>query len=151
MNNGEWVSLHSLSPESMVTGDIDANLDDIIIDFGTGVGIWLRMNNSNWVQLHNLSPESMITGDIDSNGRDDIIIDFGPTYGIWLWMNNIEWVKLHSLSPESMVTGNIDGLLSGGGAATIHQAAPAESDNSVQLPNIEATELPLSVSQQKLP
>ncbi len=83
--------------------------NDVIIDFGTQYGIWLRMNNSAWVQLHTLSPESMVTGDIDGNGQDDVIIDFGTQYGIWLRMNNSSWVQLHTLSPESMVTGDIDG------------------------------------------
>jgi len=38
---------------------------DIIIDFGTQYGIWLRLNNSTWVQLHTLSPEFMVTGNLD--------------------------------------------------------------------------------------
>jgi len=109
LNNDSWTSLHSLSAESMVTGDLDNNgQDEVIIDFGPSYGIWLWMNNSARDQLHTLSPESMVTGDIDDNGQDEVIIDFGPSYGIWLWMNNSAWVQLHTLSPESMVTGDID-------------------------------------------
>jgi len=92
-----------------ITDNDSGSQSDIIIDFGTQYGIWLRMNNSTWVQLHTLSPESMVTGDIDVNGQDEVIIDFGETYGIWLRMNNSTWVQLHTLSPESMVTGDIDG------------------------------------------
>ncbi len=110
MNNSDWVQLHSLSPKSMVTADIDASgQDDVIIDFGTQYGIWVWMNNNDWVQLHSLSPKSMVTADIDVNGQDDVIIDFGTQYGIWVRMNNSDWVQLHSLSPKSMVTGDIDG------------------------------------------
>ncbi|OAD19111.1 Na-Ca exchanger/integrin-beta4 domain protein [Candidatus Thiomargarita nelsonii] len=110
VNNSTWVQLHTLSPESMVTGDIDVNgQDEVIIDFGETYGIWLRMNNSTWVQLHTLSPESMVTGDIDGGGQDDVIIDFGEPYGIWVLMNNSSWIQLHTLSPESLVTGDIDG------------------------------------------
>jgi len=62
------VKLHPLSPEGMVTGDVDDNgLDEVLIDFGPGHGIWIRVNNSGWVKLHTLSPEAMVTGDMDGN------------------------------------------------------------------------------------
>jgi hypothetical protein len=111
MNNSSWGKLHSLSPESMVTGDLDNNgQDDLIVDFGAPFGLWVRMNNSTpWVKLHPLSPESMVTGDLDNNGQDDLIVDFGAPFGIWVWMNNSSWGKLHILSPDGMATGNIDG------------------------------------------
>jgi len=110
LNNESWQSLHSLSPDSMVTGHLDDNKqDDVIIDFGSQYGIWLWMNNSSWAQLHTLSPESMVTGDIDGSGQDDVIIDFGEPYGILLRMNNNAWESLHNISPEGMVTGDIDG------------------------------------------
>jgi len=110
LNNSTWDQLHSLSPESMITGNLDgSSQDEIIIDFGPSYGIWLWMNNSNWAKLHSLSPESMVVGNIDGSGQDDVIIDFGSDYGIWMWMNNSDWVQLHSLSPESMVMGDING------------------------------------------
>ena len=94
------VKLHDLSPEAMITGDMDGNgLEDVIIDFGVD-GIWVRKNNANWVKLHDLSPEAMITGDMDGNGLDEVIFDFG-VHGIWVRMNNATWVKLHDLSPPS--------------------------------------------------
>ena len=99
----------NLSPESMTTGDMDADgQDDVIIDFGPH-GIWLRMNDSTWAKLHSLSPETMTTGDMDADGQDEVIIDFGNPYGLWLRMNNSSWVKLHNLSPESIKTGDMDG------------------------------------------
>jgi len=110
MNNASWADIHSLSPISMVIGDIDGSgQDDIIIDFGEPIGIWVWLNNSTWVQLHTISPESMTTGNIDAGGLADVIIDFGSTYGIWIWLNNSTWVQLHTISPESMTTGDIDG------------------------------------------
>jgi len=110
LNNSSWANVHSLSPESMITGDMDGSgQDEVIIDFGPDYGVWLWMNNSSWVKLHSLSPESMITGYLDSNNQEDVIIDFGSSYGIWLRMNNSNWVSLHTLSPESMVTGDLDG------------------------------------------
>jgi len=41
--------------------------DEVIIDFGPGFGIWVRLNNSSLVQLHALSPETMVTGDVDGS------------------------------------------------------------------------------------
>jgi len=109
LNNTTWVKLHNLSPESMVTGDIDGSgQDDVIIDFGAPYGIWVRMNNTTWVQLDIRSPESMVTGDLDGNGQDDIIIDFGSD-GIWMSMNNSTLVQRSTGSAESMVTGDLDG------------------------------------------
>ena len=52
--------------------------DDITIDFGPGLGVWVWMNNASWVKLHDLSPRAMVSGDIDGNSQDDITIDFGP-------------------------------------------------------------------------
>ena len=86
--------LHPLSPEGMVTGDMDNNgQGDVIIDFGPSFGIYVRMNNAFWIQLHPLSPESMVIGEMDGSGLDDAIIDFGAA-GIWVRMNNAAWVKL---------------------------------------------------------
>ena len=98
-------------PETTTIADIDGSgQDDIIIDFGSGFGIWIFMNNSEWMMnRHTLSPETMTTGDIDGGGKDDIILDFGPSYGIWIQMNNSTLVQLHILSPEAMITGDIDG------------------------------------------
>ena len=100
MNNSSWMKLADLSSAFMVTGDIDGSgIDDVIVDFGTGVGIRVWMNNSSWVQLHDLPSDSgMVTGDIDNSGQDDVVIDFGTGLGTWIWMNNSSWKKLHDLS-----------------------------------------------------
>jgi hypothetical protein len=95
--------------KKITTGDMDGNgLDDVIIDYGPGTGIWVRMNNDTEVKLHGLSPEIITTGDVDGNGLDDVIIDFGVP-GIWVRMNNSTWVKLHGLSSENITTGDMDG------------------------------------------
>ncbi len=84
--------------------------DELIIDFGPGIGLWVRRNDSSWAKLHSLSPEAMATGDMDGNGQDEVIIDFGPGIGLWVRRNDSSWAKLHSLSPEAMVSGNMDGI-----------------------------------------
>jgi len=112
-NNGEWVPLHTVPAKSMVTGDLDGNgQDDVIVDFGDGIGIRAWMNNSNWAWLHDSPADSMVTGDLDGNGQDDVIIGFGANSSngaIWAWMNNSNWVRLRTASAKSMATGDLDG------------------------------------------
>lgn len=112
-NNLNWARLHSISPEIIVIGDLDGDInrdDDVIIDFGPSLGIWVFYNNTTWTKLHNLSPEIITVGELDGDvdGKDDLIIDFGPSFGVWVLYNNTTWTKLHSLSPGIIVTGNID-------------------------------------------
>ena len=81
---------------TITAGDIDGNgQDDVIIDYGSGNGIWVRMNNDTEVKLIDVFPEIITTGDIDGNGQDEVIIDGGDLYGIWIFMNNSTWLKLH--------------------------------------------------------
>jgi Leucine-rich repeat (LRR) protein len=109
INECNWIRLHNVTAESMITANLDANdQDEVIIDFGSEHGIWVRMNNTSWVQLDENSPYRMVSGDIDGNDQDDIIIDFGDSISVW--MNNSTWVELDTtLSSENMVTGDIDG------------------------------------------
>ncbi|MHC4270328.1 MAG: hypothetical protein ACYSTS_17970, partial [Planctomycetota bacterium] len=84
---------------SIMSGKITATTDgngqeDVIINYGSGKGVWIRMNNNGWATLNNkIYAEIITTGDMDGNGQDEIIIDFGKS-GIWTWMNNSTWVKL---------------------------------------------------------
>jgi hypothetical protein len=104
-----WTQIHALSPESLVTGDLDGNgTDEVVIDFGDPYGVWVWLNNSSWEQLHEASPNHMTTGDLDNNGLDDIILDFAEA-GIWIRYNNATWTRLHTLNSVRFVVGNIDG------------------------------------------
>ena len=103
-----WTQLHEVSPEEIVTGDLDGNgIDDIIVDFGSYYGVWIRMNNDSWFQLHEVSPTHMAVGDLDNNGRDDIVADF-EGYGVWRWMNNTTWAQLHTVDSTVFAIGNLD-------------------------------------------
>jgi 4-amino-4-deoxy-L-arabinose transferase-like glycosyltransferase len=109
-NNSRWEKLHKLSPEEIVTGDLDGNgKDEVIIDFGSNYGVWVLYNNSRWEKLHKLSPEEIVTGDLDGNDMEDVIMDLGPLYGVLVFYNNSRWEKLYKLSPEEIVTGDLDG------------------------------------------
>ena len=48
----------------------NAGSDDLVVDFGTGSGLWRWMNNSSWQQLHGASAKTMVSGDLDGNGGD---------------------------------------------------------------------------------
>ena len=103
-----WTQLHWLSPEQVVTGDLDGNgIDDIIGDFGAIYGVWIRMNNTTWVQLHGLSPTHMAVGDLDNSGRDDIVLNFTDR-GVWLRMNNSTWTPLDAANSSAFAIGNLD-------------------------------------------
>ena len=96
--------------ETRTVGDIDGDgQDDVIIDYGTGDGIRIRMNNDTEVELHPLLPEAVTIGDMDGNGQDDVIVDFGVPYGVSVLMNNNTWRTLHSISPKIITTGDMDG------------------------------------------
>jgi hypothetical protein len=104
-----WVQLHPLSPEEIVTGDLDANgVDEIIIDFGASYGVWVRLNNASWVQLHALSPVAMGVADMDNSGRKDVILSFA-TYGVFVWYNNTSFTQLHPVTATKIVAGQING------------------------------------------
>ena len=106
-----WTQVNSLSPEEVVTGDLDGNgIDDIIVDFGPLYGVWISMNNVHTFQLHTVSPTRMAVGDLDNSGRDDIVVDF-EGFGIWQWMNNTSWTQLHTLNSSMFAIGNVDNLL----------------------------------------
>jgi hypothetical protein len=92
-----------------VRSTVVGNSNDVVIDFGPGVGIWVWQNNSTWRQLHPASGQNMVTGDLDNNGQAEVIIDFGPGAGIWVWQNNSTWRQLHTLSAMQMVVWNVDG------------------------------------------
>jgi hypothetical protein len=80
--------------------------EDVIIDFGQGVGSWVYYNDTTWLKLHSSSPEIMTTEDIDGDddGKEDVIIDFGAGVGIYVYYNNTTWTKLHSSSCESITS-----------------------------------------------
>jgi uncharacterized repeat protein (TIGR03803 family) len=104
-----WAPLNGLSPVSVVTGDLDGNgLDDAVINFGQGVGVYAWMNHATWTFLHPSSPSAMVTGDLDNNGHDDLVAVF-PGVGTWRWSDGT-WTNLHALDATRLAVGQIDGV-----------------------------------------
>lgn len=132
-----WSQLHNISPKSITgaksynyPGPVTASnygligyysqfagpIDELIIDFGPGYGIWEYLDNVYWWQVHPLSADSICAGDIDGDRQNEVIIDFGPDYGIWIrnnlqiWFPDVSqaWSQLHNISPESILVTNLD-------------------------------------------
>lgn len=98
--------------KSMTTGDLDGNrVDELIVDFGTGAGIWVRWNGVDWVRLHEISAIRMTAGDLDNNGRAELIVDF-PAAGVYIFWNGTTWQPFHSLNTLRLMVVDING---GGG------------------------------------
>lgn len=106
------------APRSIITGTVtpgyDRPQDDIIVNFGTGNGVWIwRSGPRQWFLLHEVSPETMAAGDIDGNGIEDVVVDFGADYGVWIAFMDYDytfsWLRLHEVSPESFVVADING------------------------------------------
>jgi uncharacterized repeat protein (TIGR03803 family) len=84
--------------------------DDLVVDFGSAFGLWLKNpNTGTWAQFHTLGAKNIVTGDLDGNGVDEVIVDFGSQFGIWVWVNNSNWIHLHASTANRMVTGDLDG------------------------------------------
>jgi len=121
-----WAHAHEVSPERLVSGDLDGNgTADVIADFGAA-GSWaLSMFGSQpsggppfWHRLHDADVNHMVAlnadGRRDGNaGGDEIVVDL-PGNGIWKSHYRsplgFSWSRLHVLNATRMVAGNFDGL-----------------------------------------
>jgi CSLREA domain-containing protein len=93
----------------MVTGDLDhTGQEDVVVDFGPGVGVWAWMNNATWTRLHERSAELIAIADLDSNLRDEVIIDFGVNVGLWVHFNHGSWTLVHPRSPDMLIVADVD-------------------------------------------
>jgi Tol biopolymer transport system component len=108
LNDTAWQKIHNVSPQRLVSGDLDGSLqDEVIVTFGAA-GLWARYDNATWKKLHNVSPAIFVTGDLDGNGSDELAVDFGAP-GLWIYWNNATWSKLHAASPNRLGAGDLDG------------------------------------------
>jgi hypothetical protein len=101
-----WSLLNPLSAKSLaVFPEFGRNHDDVVIDFGAGVGLWAWLGDDSWLALSALSPTATALFDVDNNGEDDVVFNF-PGYGIW-WFNgsNGTWGgQLHPANASSFVS-----------------------------------------------
>ena len=55
-----------MSAEGLFAGDVDGNgLGDISVDFGAGMGLWVRRNDTVWQQLHPSPVAGLASGNVD--------------------------------------------------------------------------------------
>jgi hypothetical protein len=108
---GALLTLHGSPSEVLVTADIDgtcaSGADDLIIDFGSAIGLHARMSDGSYNQLEGLSPLALVAGDIDGSGKDDLVADFGPGEGFRKYMNQGGWQAMPAISVTSLITGHM--------------------------------------------
>ncbi len=107
-NASAWTLLNSQSPGAIVNAKMDGNLlEEVVADFGPGVGTWILRNNAQWEPLSSTSAQDLLTANLDGNGLDEVVVDFGPA-GLWARFNDASWTSLNSASPTAMTAGNLD-------------------------------------------
>ncbi len=102
-----WTAVPVENPLSTVTGDLDGNgTDDLVLDYGPGVGLWAWTNESAWLSLHPLSPSQMVVGDFDGDHADEIVMVL-PGEGTWLWRGG-SFVPLAGMEATHLAVGRVD-------------------------------------------
>jgi hypothetical protein len=93
-----------------IYGSSTGATDDLVVNFGAGVGLWRYDYGRPWSQLHSVSPQDVVVGDLDGNGIQDLIVNFGSAAGgVWVYRNKATWFPLNSLAPAHMAVGDLDG------------------------------------------
>jgi hypothetical protein len=105
----DFARINAATPKNVIAYDLDSNsIDEVIADFGAGIGIWIRWNGTTWSQFTMLTTDTMAAGDLDGNGLPEVILGIagGGTYVLW---NGTNWGKLNDRSPSRMLVTDIDG------------------------------------------
>ena len=108
------VQVHTSVAELIAIGELDGvglpgQPNDLLVDFGTGSGLWSFLNDTTWTQVHADSAELFAVGDLDGDGIDDLVVDFGPAVGLYTRINAIGWNLIDMRRPESLTIGDLDG------------------------------------------
>jgi len=92
-------------PAQLLTADLNGNgLGDIVVDYGTGSGIWVGYDNGVWENIYDKSAKSTVIADLNADGKDEIIFDFGPSKNyIWVKYHD-HWENIYGMPTEQMVT-----------------------------------------------
>ncbi|OGD19901.1 MAG: hypothetical protein A2W03_08460 [Candidatus Aminicenantes bacterium RBG_16_63_16] len=100
-NNGNWLQISGLNPDSIIAAlTITSTDDEIIADFGA-TGLWYWDGNT-WFQMSGVNATGMFATDDDSDGIDDVHVDFGAL-GVWRFdfdsFSMANWRQLSNLNP----------------------------------------------------
>jgi hypothetical protein len=100
----------------MAIGNIDRGFagsfpDDLVVDFGPGVGVWAWLNHSTtWRQVHLSSPAALVNGDLDSDpfARTEsiLVLPGAGTHQVWFLYAG---VRLRVEEPTALAVGELDG------------------------------------------
>jgi len=103
--NAAHTGSYTSSPTTLLTADLNGNgLGDIVVDYGTGSGIWVGYDNGVWENIYNESANSTVIADLNGDGKDEIIFDFGPSKN-YIWVKyETYWENIYGIPTEQMVT-----------------------------------------------
>ena len=99
-----WRWVHPMPPGAMGRGDLDGNgQDDLVLEFGPGVGVWVWMNHGTWFQLTSMSANAILVANLDGIGQKEAVLSI-PGYGLWTWALNgsPQWRQLNPNSVSRM-------------------------------------------------
>ena len=66
-----WSLLHPLGTKAFFVARSDSSHDDLVLDFGPGVGLWVWTDDNEWFQLNSSSPSAIALFDVNGDGEDD--------------------------------------------------------------------------------
>ena len=89
----------------MAVGDpVGAAKASLVLDFGSGMGIWQWRHQTGWAFLHSAASAGIVLADRDANGKDEILVNFGGG-GLWQYGDTGAWTLIHGTRPVGIVSG----------------------------------------------
>jgi len=109
-SGGAWASqISTLTSKSITSAELDGDGEqEILVDFGSKYGIWMKKNNV-WTQLTPITSKSILLANLEGDGTETIIGDFGSKDGIWLNKNGVWTMQLSPCTSKSITAADIDG------------------------------------------
>jgi len=86
-------------------------LADVIVDFGSGVGLWAYFDAGGAAflsRIHPLSPTLTARANLNGNAIADLVVNF-PGFGVWAFVDNTGWQIIHPWEANSIQAGDVDG------------------------------------------
>ncbi len=97
-----WSRINDV-PEKMIEFN-----NGLMLDFGSGWGLFRYTEANGCTPLNNNDPDIMVAADIDGDGQDELAVSFvGLTTpsmdGMYIWDEENGWSKINDTAPEGMI------------------------------------------------
>lgn len=83
--------------------------DDLVVDFGAGLGLWVLVDDASWEPIHGLSSHALAVGDFDGSGIADLAVDFGAPFGTWVRDDAGSWTPVFGGATAGLHAADLDG------------------------------------------